>query len=67
MDHARDLTQRRGGPDERVDRLARGDVDRGGTHLEPGLVHYLRGRGCVLPQKVREHDLLADAARLAMA
>ena len=61
VDDTGDVAERRGGLDERVDRLARGHVDGRCAHLEAGVAHHLGRRvGVALPQ-VRQHDVLTGA------
>ena len=56
-----DVADRRGRLDERVDRLARGDVDGRGAHLESGVAQDLGRRVGVFLAQVGQHDVLACA------
>ena len=57
MDHARDVTPRRGALHERVDRFARGNIDRRGVGVEASVGKHLGGRIGVRLVEVGEHDM----------
>lgn len=61
MDHARDVTARRGAPHKRVDRFARGDIDRRGVDVEASVGKHLGGRIGVCLVEVGEHDMFPGA------
>ena len=52
---------RRRGLDQRLDRGARGDVDRHRADNESGVAQDIGGGGCVLRAEIGEHDMLARA------
>jgi hypothetical protein len=61
MDHARDVTARRGAPHERVDRFARGDIDHRGVDVEASVGKQLGGRIGVGLVEVGEHNMFPGA------
>jgi hypothetical protein len=61
VDEAADVTERGGGLDERVHRLAGRHVDGGGAHIEPRVAQYLGRSVCVLLAQISKQDMLARA------
>ena len=67
MDDAGDVAERRGCLDERVDRLARGDVDDGGAHLEPGVARTLAAASAFSWRRSASRTCLPALTRRAIA
>jgi hypothetical protein len=61
VDDAGDVTERRGGFDERVHRPARRHVDDHGAHLESCIAQYLGRCVGVLKAQVSQQDILTGA------
>ena len=61
MDEAGDIAVRRGGLDERDNRVARGHVDSRRADIETGVAHHLGRTVRVVLVQVGEHDVLASA------
>jgi hypothetical protein len=61
VNNAGDIAERRGGLDERVDRLARGHVDVRCAHLEASVCHHTCGRVRFALVQVGQHDAFTGA------
>jgi hypothetical protein len=61
VDETGDIAVRRGGLDERDNRVARGHVDSRRADIETGVAHHLGRTVRVVLVQVGEHDVLAGA------